>query len=86
MVLACEVALEAAHGLDAALAFGSLAPQVSTRLWVIAMTRSARLSCRLPPRSRRWRSWRPEDTGIGTTEGVPVRSPGAMRVLGCLCL
>lgn len=31
------------------------------------MTCSARLSWRLPPRSRRWRSVRPDETGIGAT-------------------
>jgi hypothetical protein len=33
--------------------------RVSASMW------KAWLSCRLPPRSRRWRSVRPEETGIG---------------------
>jgi hypothetical protein len=36
VVVACELALEAAHGLDAALAFGFLASEISARLGVEA--------------------------------------------------
>src|SRR3954447_22739133 len=63
-----EVALEAAQGFAAGLAVGLLAREVgavsgSRRPLVTARRCSAQLSWRLPPRSRRWRSVRPEEAG-----------------------
>jgi hypothetical protein len=86
VVVAGEVAHEASHGLDAALAFGFLAGEVgaSGRVNSSAGDRDDvqwRLSWRLPPR---WRQWRPlfvghqrsQDWGsIPPTSVVPRRLP-----------
>ena len=72
---ASDVSLEAAQRFAAALAFGSLARDVGGCRgvqpgFVTARRCSAQLSWRLPPRSRRWRSVRPEDAGIGAAPQV----------------
>ena len=67
-----EVALEAADGFAAGLAVGLFAREVGGGLGVqgalvTARRCSAQLSWRLPPRSRRWRWFRPRMTGIGAS-------------------
>ena len=48
------------------------------RPWTTAIRCSAQLSWRLPPRSRRWRLFFPEDAGIGVT---PARRASLASVL-----
>ncbi len=72
--MACEVALEAAHRLDAGLTLGFLAGEIGTGLGVdpaavIAMTCSARLS------------WRLHDADRQTTS-QPTAGPDLNRPVG----
>ena len=71
--LPCDVALEAADGLAAGLAFGGCAVggsrgwRWSQRSRVRVMRCRAALACRLPPRLRRWRWVLPEEPLTGLT-------------------